>query len=167
VTEVPTPIPMRLVCPTCGALHVDEGEFATKPHHTHSCQTCGMTWRPAVVPTVGVRFLPGFKNDLGDQKVVASDELQALRKDFRRFAEHMGMGCLTIDGSAIATGVVKVADPTRAGHPILSKFGCAIKGCPSLDASRRILDPIEGANYYICEQHYAELEALHETEWRR
>lgn len=57
-----TPIPMRIPCPECGELHIDEGEFATKPHHTHSCQHCGLTWRPAVVPTVGVRFLPGFKN---------------------------------------------------------------------------------------------------------
>jgi hypothetical protein len=56
------PIPMRLPCPACNALHIDEGEFATKVHHTHSCQSCGMTWRPAVVATVGVRFLPGFKN---------------------------------------------------------------------------------------------------------
>ena len=55
-------IPMRLPCPQCGRLHIDEGEFATKPHHTHSCQHCGLTWRPAVVPTVGVQFLPGFKN---------------------------------------------------------------------------------------------------------
>ena len=59
----PAPIPMRLVCEGCGELHIDEGEFATKPHHTHSCQHCGLTWRPAVVHTVGVRFLPGFKND--------------------------------------------------------------------------------------------------------
>lgn len=58
------PIPMFLTCPMpkCGARHIDEGEFATKPHHTHSCQECGLTWRPAVVPTVGVQFLPGFKN---------------------------------------------------------------------------------------------------------
>ena len=64
-----SPIQMRIHCPArlddgsiCGALHVDEGEFATKRHHTHSCQSCGHTWRPAVVATVGVRFLPGFKN---------------------------------------------------------------------------------------------------------
>lgn len=56
------PIPMRLTCPECGELHLDQGEFATKPHHTHACQECGCVWRPAVVPTVGVRFLPGFKN---------------------------------------------------------------------------------------------------------
>lgn len=56
------PIPMRLTCPSCNTLHIDEGEFATKPHHTHSCQQCGLTWRPAVVNTVGVQFLPGFKN---------------------------------------------------------------------------------------------------------
>ncbi len=43
--------------------HVDLGEFATKPHHTHACQRCGHVWRPAIVPTVGVQFLPGFKND--------------------------------------------------------------------------------------------------------
>ena len=58
-----SPIPMRLVCPECRRLHIDEGEFATKVHHTHSCQHCGLTWRPAVVATVGVRFLPGFKNE--------------------------------------------------------------------------------------------------------
>ena len=56
------PIPMRLPCPTCHELHFDEGEFATTPHHTHACQSCGAEWRPAVEPTVGVRFLPGFKN---------------------------------------------------------------------------------------------------------
>ncbi len=57
------PIAMRIPCPGCGTLHIDEGEFATKPHHTHSCQHCGLTWRPAVEHTVGVRFLPGFKNE--------------------------------------------------------------------------------------------------------
>lgn len=57
-----TPIPMRLHCPECKTLHIDEGEFATKPHHTHACQECGAVWRPARVATVGVRFLPGFKN---------------------------------------------------------------------------------------------------------
>lgn len=59
----PEPVPMLLWCPECGARHVDVGEFATKPHHTHSCQSCGMTWRPAVIPTKGVQFLPGFKNE--------------------------------------------------------------------------------------------------------
>lgn len=58
----PPPIPMRLVCPECRLLHVDDGEFATRPHHTHACQGCGMVWRPAIVATVGVRFLPGFRN---------------------------------------------------------------------------------------------------------
>lgn len=56
------PIPMLLWCPECGARHIDEGEFATAPHHTHACQACGMVWRPALVPTTGVVFLPGFKN---------------------------------------------------------------------------------------------------------
>lgn len=60
---VDTPvIPMLLTCPSCGLRHHDEGEFATKAHHTHACQGCGMVWRPAKVNTVGVRFLPGYKN---------------------------------------------------------------------------------------------------------
>ncbi len=57
------PIPMRLLCPECHELHIDVGMFATSPHHTHACQHCGNVWRPAVVATVGVRFLPGFKNE--------------------------------------------------------------------------------------------------------
>ena len=56
------PVPMRLHCPECGELHVDVGEFEFKVHHTHSCQLCGATWRPCVRPTVGVQFLPGFRN---------------------------------------------------------------------------------------------------------
>lgn len=56
------PIPMLLWCPACGERHIDEGEFATRFHHTHACQECGMVWRPAVVATVGVYHLPGFKN---------------------------------------------------------------------------------------------------------
>ena len=56
-------IPMLLWCPNCGSRHIDAGEFATRVHHTHACQSCGMVWRPAVVPTVGVLFLPGFKNE--------------------------------------------------------------------------------------------------------
>ena len=57
------PIPMLLWCPGCHARHLDVGEFAAKPHHTHACQQCGFVWRPAVVHTVGVQFLPGFKNE--------------------------------------------------------------------------------------------------------
>jgi hypothetical protein len=59
----PDPIPMLLTCPSCNERHIDEGEFATKPHHTHACQSCGLVWRPAKVDTVGVRFLPGYKNE--------------------------------------------------------------------------------------------------------
>lgn len=59
----PSPVAMILHCPECSRRHVDAGEFATRPHHTHACQHCGFVWRPAIVPTVGVQFLPGFKNE--------------------------------------------------------------------------------------------------------
>jgi hypothetical protein len=73
------PVPMRLKCEVCGELHIDEGEHATKPHHTHSCQYCGCTWRPAIVHTVGVRFLPGFKNSKGPSEM-AIDTIAYIRK---------------------------------------------------------------------------------------
>ena len=56
------PIPMILTCPACRRRHIDVGKFATHPHHTHACQKCGLSWRPAVVATVGVQFLPGFRD---------------------------------------------------------------------------------------------------------
>jgi hypothetical protein len=55
-------IPMILFCPVCHERHLDENGFGEKPHHTHACQHCGFVWRPSVIPTVGVQFLPGFKN---------------------------------------------------------------------------------------------------------
>ena len=57
-----TKIELLLHCPICCGRHVDEGEWATKPHHTHACQHCGHVWRPAREYTVGVQFLAGYKN---------------------------------------------------------------------------------------------------------
>lgn len=56
------PIPMILTCPSCMARHIDEGEFFTRHHHTHACQSCGLVWRPSKEFTVGVQFLPGYKS---------------------------------------------------------------------------------------------------------
>lgn len=67
------PIPMLLWCPECGNRHIDEGEFATKAHHTHACQSCGHVWRPAIVPTCGVQFLPGFKNTESSNNVKTAE----------------------------------------------------------------------------------------------
>jgi hypothetical protein len=67
---VAEPVPMLLSCPVCHARHVDVGEFAKKPHRDHSCQACGVTWRPAKVPTVGVQFLPGYRDELSGVELV-------------------------------------------------------------------------------------------------
>ncbi len=60
-------IPMILTCPNpdCCKRHIDRGVFAEKLHHTHACQFCGFVWRPAIQATIGVQFLPGFKD--GDE----------------------------------------------------------------------------------------------------
>ena len=62
MSEPALSIPMLLWCPQCHLRHIDEGEFASKAHHTHACQHCGMVWRPAIVNTCGVQFLPNFKD---------------------------------------------------------------------------------------------------------
>lgn len=48
------PKPMFLHCPKCGFLHVDEGEWATKPHRKHQCVKCRHEWKPHAYPTVGI-----------------------------------------------------------------------------------------------------------------
>lgn len=58
ITPTAAPVPMVLACPTCHERHVDEGEWATRPHKTHLCSRCGTLFRPANVPTVGVAVLP-------------------------------------------------------------------------------------------------------------
>ena len=52
------PIPMLLCCLVCGHRHIDEGEWATRPHRIHRCLKCGAEWSPAIVATVGVERLP-------------------------------------------------------------------------------------------------------------
>lgn len=34
-----------LYCPRCQTPHVDEGDWAKRPHHEHLCSGCGETWR--------------------------------------------------------------------------------------------------------------------------
>lgn len=68
------PLQMVMYCPA-GHQHMDEGEWATRPHKTHQCQEmvlcdrceasedhmcegrvlCGLEWRPMDRPTVGIK----------------------------------------------------------------------------------------------------------------
>lgn len=52
----------RLVicCPACGRQHIDDGEWAERPHRTHLCSGCGCTWRPFEHHTVGVSYAESF-----------------------------------------------------------------------------------------------------------
>lgn len=51
------PMALILFCPRCAVQHVDEGEWATRPHQTHLCVECGYEWRPALINTVGVESI--------------------------------------------------------------------------------------------------------------
>lgn len=57
--KLAAPIPMLLSCPSCHEPHIDEGEWATKPHKTHLCLHCKTEWKPAAVATVGVHSIQG------------------------------------------------------------------------------------------------------------
>ena len=69
-----TPINMILHCPKCGMQHVDapdrleqiihresgtvvDEQWTNPPHRSHLCHGCGCIWRPADVPTNGVRSI--------------------------------------------------------------------------------------------------------------
>ncbi|PTT41475.1 hypothetical protein DBR23_05880, partial [Acidovorax sp. HMWF018] len=62
----PAPIDMVLFCPACGTQHIDASEppvefepgaaqWNNPPHRSHLCHGCGHIWRPADVPTNGVK----------------------------------------------------------------------------------------------------------------
>lgn len=82
-------IKMLLWCPECTARHIDTGEYATKPHHTHACQFCGHVWRPAIENTCGVIYLSGFKNtdqtDFHNIEYLVSLRLQT----YDKFRQHL------------------------------------------------------------------------------
>lgn len=91
---VTQPVPLLLYCPECSERHIDEGEFATKYHHTHACQHCGHVWRPAVCYTVGVQFLPGFKNDeesVSKHDSVSTEMLKEIYESHHRVWIHTAM----------------------------------------------------------------------------
>lgn len=76
-TAQAAPIDMVLHCPACGLQHIDEPEskgralhadesiedqsltplaaWTNPPHRSHLCHGCGYIWRPADVPTNGVK----------------------------------------------------------------------------------------------------------------
>jgi len=53
------PIDLVLFCPACGTQHVDgpapDKGWTNPSHRSHLCHACGHVWRPADVPTNGVR----------------------------------------------------------------------------------------------------------------
>lgn len=54
--EQPTagPVSLMLSCPKCNEQHIDKGEWETRLHKTHLCESCFHEWRPQEVYTVGV-----------------------------------------------------------------------------------------------------------------
>jgi hypothetical protein len=103
-----TPVPMLLWCPECSERHIDFGEFATRPHHTHACQDCGMVWRPALVPTVGVDYLPGFKNEAPEEETetsVTDEQLEKLGQVVERIDNLVHAGAIPMSDKLRVTAL--------------------------------------------------------------
>lgn len=64
--DKPLPVPMLLFCPRCSEQHIDlpnESQgWTNPPHATHTCQHCGLLWRPSNVETTGVANIPALEN---------------------------------------------------------------------------------------------------------
>ena len=60
--ERASPVLVILFCPLCRKQHIDEGEWAERPHRVHRCvddacgKGCGNEWRASLVPTCGVTY---------------------------------------------------------------------------------------------------------------
>lgn len=87
-----TPIDMILHCPNCGVQHIDGPEppphpceddvWTNPPHKSHLCHGCGHIWRPADVPTNGVR---GIKTrGENDSAIVAPVQCEQVYGQWRR-----------------------------------------------------------------------------------
>lgn len=50
---------MILNCPACGARHVEDKKSERAGHAVHDCHFCGVKFQPALVHTMGVKFLTG------------------------------------------------------------------------------------------------------------
>jgi hypothetical protein len=97
IEQAGAPIPMVLYCPKCHAQHIDAPEWeddphdiehgqmrtwTNPPHRSHLCHACSHIWRPADVPTVGVRATEtrGKADSPVDQagaQPVAQDDLES------------------------------------------------------------------------------------------
>jgi hypothetical protein len=124
-------IPLILYCPECHKRHIDEGEWAARIHHTHSCQHCGMTWRPAVLPTVGVQFLPGFKKPMSDEKVI-DDKFDGvpIRAQVQRVAPNKYIVLIHeyFDGRTISLADCQDAESAALLVDALNLYGLHLRG---------------------------------------
>lgn len=142
------PIPMLLWCPECKARHIDavaaDGtDWSKKLHHTHSCQTCGHVWRPCLLDTIGVQFLPGFKNNEVPAEPDPMDPgMRVLIEQLERVAASLSQGLI----GAAPEYYIRLEEAAGRLAPVLSRLRL---DCPHLsDEERR-----NGAECLACEPH--------------
>ena len=120
-------------CPSCGARHVDAGEFATKPHHTQSAMTAKNRRRKveSVCFVVTGEFVTSHARDLvlSDQpssawrfivETLLGDGIETAARDVlegrRDFGGDSSAGITMVDGGEDASAYLKQADYVYAGR---------------------------------------------------
>lgn len=124
----PAPIDMVLHCPKCGLQHIDAPEkidrrfaaidppaawamepWKNEPHRSHLCHGCGHIWRPADVPTNGVKAVKATGK--ADSPIAARTPADSVTAPAGGETYHLG-ACI-VDGVLSATVMRK--EPGRAG----------------------------------------------------
>lgn len=74
-SAIAEPIEMLLFCPRCGMQHVDAPNavqgWTNPPHATHTCQGCGLLWRPSNENTTGALHI-AVKEEKHRERILAS-----------------------------------------------------------------------------------------------
>lgn len=102
------PVPLVLYCPECGAQHVDAGEWATRPHKTHQCQSCKAEWRPFLYATVGV-----IDNAI-QAKPDSAEQVPVAFRIPNKYGKYDYFGC----NDTVSSESLAVAQPLYAAAPL-------------------------------------------------
>lgn len=133
ITSAPLqPIDMVLFCPACGKQHIDAPadcpdspgicecrapHWTNPPHRSHLCHGCGHIWRPADVPTNGVKAIRS--RGVNDSPVINEDTVRVLARN--------------PDADEGTLGFAQLGKPPEVTFPMLRA---------GLKVSTRMVDPL-------------------------
>lgn len=129
------PVPVVIYCPACQSLHIDEGEWATRPHKTHQCQKCKLEWRPFPYATVGVASRKHYHKAMYDDlSGVLLEDCAICGESWRSTDVHISNPSVA-EPKTLAANCSQIAraEPSR-GAPSWSKMMAEMQPCGHTNA---------------------------------